>query len=363
MGQCVCRQVAFASITLTLAFSSFAQSNVTIDSKTQAEFDTALSWVSESHKYSNIPQFAFYYMQEAAKNENPLALAWLKNEARINSTGALISLGYYYGSKNDSANAVAHFKKAADLGGQDALSVMASIYSEGWYGTPKNEKLGCEWSKKSAEAGNYRDAVEYGFCVGLPVAGVVRDLDASCHWGEVGVNGMKLELERAELSAKNNKELRMGEWLGSIRYSAGRAYTVFATCITGNTKLRHRLHEAADLYRRSYDLGFRYAGYRYGEMLENGEGVAQDYDEAFRWYKKAADDGITSAQNKLGAKYAEGKGVGKNLVEAMKWFIIATANGHEDARDNRDKAEKLLSPTEVKKAQTLASEWMRKHKR
>jgi len=350
-------------IAFTVSFSAFSQGNHESNLEIQAEFDKALSWVNESQKLGNSSQISFYLMQEAAKNENPLALAWLKNEAHNHSIGALISLGYYYGAKKESANAIANFKKAADLGSQDALSVMASIYSEGWYGTAKNEKIGCEWSKKSAEAGNHRDAVEYSLCVGLPMIGITRDLDESCKWGEIGANGMTSELKSVQKFLKENKiDTLNNDWVTGVRTSTGRSYVLFALCLQENSKMKHRLHEAASLYKQAYELGNKYAGLLYGTMLENGRGVVQDYEEAFRWYKITAESGLPEAQNRLGAKYAEGKGVGKNLIEAMKWFIISSANGYDGAQDNRDKAEKMLSAIEVKRAQSLASEWMRKFK-
>ena len=44
-------------------------------------------------------------------------------------------------------------------------------------------------------------------------------------------------------------------------------------------------------------------------MYEDGQGVPQDYAQAFIWYSKAAYQANAEAQNALGAMYAKGRGV------------------------------------------------------
>jgi TPR repeat protein len=41
-----------------------------------------------------------------------------------------------------------------------------------------------------------------------------------------------------------------------------------------------------------------------------GNGVPQDYAQAFAWWRKAADKGNADAQNNLGWMYVRGRGVG-----------------------------------------------------
>ncbi len=332
-----------------------------IATQQQQEFDKALKLYQESSVRDSKFNFSMYRMQEAAKKENPLALDWLRSEASKSSKGALIALGYYYGAKDDGINAVAQFKRAAQLGSDDAMSVLASIYSEGWYGVAKDQKASCEWSKRSAEAGNYVDAVEYGLCVGQPVPGIKRDWNEACRWSEVGAKGYENNLASIrDWTSKNQKENAL--FIKQQEAAASRAYALLAICLHGNPDTKSRITEAAKWYKASADLGNNVAAFLYGDLLEQGRGVTQDYVEAVRWYRASAVDGYAEAQNRLGAKYAEGKGVQKNMVEAIKWFMIAAANGDEKAVENRDKAEKSLAPAEVKKAQSLAAEWMKKNK-
>lgn len=54
--------------------------------------------------------------------------------------------------------------------------------------------------------------------------------------------------------------------------------------------------------------------------------VAQDegdFTEAATWYKRAAIQGSGDAQQSLGEMYVRGEGVSQDFVEAYKWFNIA----------------------------------------
>ena len=64
-----------------------------------------------------------------------------------------------------------------------------------------------------------------------------------------------------------------------------------------------------------------------GKMYYAGDGVAQNYNEAFKWFQKAADNGIDDACAYLGKMYYEGTGVAQNYNEAFKWFQKAADNG------------------------------------
>ena len=63
------------------------------------------------------------------------------------------------------------------------------------------------------------------------------------------------------------------------------------------------------------------------KMYYEGTGVAQNYNEAFKWFQKAADKGIDDACAYLGKMYYEGTGVAQNYNEAFKCFQKAADNG------------------------------------
>ena len=54
-----------------------------------------------------------------------------------------------------------------------------------------------------------------------------------------------------------------------------------------------------------------------GLIYYMGQGISEDYAEAFKWFRKAADQGLAQAQNNLGIMYETGQGVPKDYKEAV----------------------------------------------
>lgn len=66
------------------------------------------------------------------------------------------------------------------------------------------------------------------------------------------------------------------------------------------------------------------AQYKLGKIYHEGEGVAQDYEQAFNWYSNAAKQGHTDAQYRLGLMYDKGEGVDQDYTLAAEWYIKST---------------------------------------
>jgi len=67
---------------------------------------------------------------------------------------------------------------------------------------------------------------------------------------------------------------------------------------------------------------------------KTGQGVQQDYEQAFSWFQKAALQGAAPAQLNLGQMYAEGKGVEANMDQAKLWLGKAAKQGDNRASYN-----------------------------
>jgi TPR repeat protein len=121
------------------------------------------------------------------------------------------------------------------------------------------------------------------------------------------------------------------------------------------------IKSAIEWLRNGMLAGNSYAAYDYAEQLEKGVGILRDPKGAVAAYNNAAALGLNLAQNRLGVIYAEGELVPKNMIEAYKWFLIATANGHEPAKDNRIRAESRLSRAEIRSAESSAKQWLKEN--
>jgi len=66
---------------------------------------------------------------------------------------------------------------------------------------------------------------------------------------------------------------------------------------------------------------------------ENGDGVKQDYDEAYKWYMKALEQGNSDAQMLIGYRYLNGsKTIQKDQVKGEKLIRSSAEQGNPDAQ-------------------------------
>ena len=86
-------------------------------------------------------------------------------------------------------------------------------------------------------------------------------------------------------------------------------------------------NEAFKWFQKAADNGIADACAYLGKMYYEGTGVTQNYNEAFKWYQKAADNGVTGVYTWLGGMYYNGQGVAQNYEEAFKWFQKSANNG------------------------------------
>ena len=97
-----------------------------------------------------------------------------------------------------------------------------------------------------------------------------------------------------------------------------------------------------------------------GGMYELGQGVPQDDKAAVKWYRLAAKQRYAYAQYRLGWMYGSGRGVPQDYVYAHMWFNLAAASGNEQAVKTRDYLAKDMTSAQIGKAQSLATECIRK---
>ena len=93
-----------------------------------------------------------------------------------------------------------------------------------------------------------------------------------------------------------------------------------------------------------------------GWLYEDGQGVTQDYEEAVKWYSLAAEQGDSMAQCNLGHLYADEQTGSQDFIKAHKWFNIAGTK-------ERETMEKLMNANQIAEAQKLAREWIKEHKK
>jgi len=66
------------------------------------------------------------------------------------------------------------------------------------------------------------------------------------------------------------------------------------------------------------------------------------------------------AQKNLGVMYVKGEGVPQNYVEAYKWWSLAAAQGDSGAAQNRDMVRDMMTPAQIAEGQKLSAAWKSK---
>jgi TPR repeat protein len=122
-----------------------------------------------------------------------------------------------------------------------------------------------------------------------------------------------------------------------------------------------QFEQAALLFRPLAEKGNSTAQDNLGQMYQQGEGVAQDYQEAVKWYRLSARLGNALGQYHLGQMYEQGKGVDQSYVRAHMWYNLAAGQNINVAKSNRDYLAQQMSPEQIAEAQALARECRTTH--
>eukprot|EP00469_Lotharella_globosa_P017602 CAMPEP_0167832546 /NCGR_PEP_ID=MMETSP0112_2-20121227/14423_1 /TAXON_ID=91324 /ORGANISM="Lotharella globosa, Strain CCCM811" /LENGTH=316 /DNA_ID=CAMNT_0007737659 /DNA_START=1 /DNA_END=951 /DNA_ORIENTATION=- len=88
------------------------------------------------------------------------------------------------------------------------------------------------------------------------------------------------------------------------------------------------------LYEKKAEDGVPLAQFYMGSCYHFGRGVAQSYDEAFKWYNRAALSDHVEAMCVLAYMHERGLGTPKLLVEAFEWYERAAKAGLARAQRN-----------------------------
>ena len=93
--------------------------------------------------------------------------------------------------------------------------------------------------------------------------------------------------------------------------------------------------EAFNLISLSAKQGNEYGQYALGMMYGSDEyGVEKNLEEAFKWCRKAAEQGCAEAQNAIGDMYYDGDVVKQDYAEAVSWYRKAVEQGDAEAQYN-----------------------------
>jgi len=127
------------------------------------------------------------------------------------------------------------------------------------------------------------------------------------------------------------------------------------------------LKQAADWYRKAAEKG-DIAGELHLAALyrDGGKGLPRDMAQAAAWYRKAAEQGDAGAQGTLGLLYSFGQGVAQDYAEAYYWLDLAAAvkgPRQEQYAASRQLMGAHITAEELEAVQDRATQWKAAHPR
>ena len=258
------------------------------------------------------------------------AVARNRKAAEQGNAYAQSNLGVMYengqGAPQDYATYVTWYIKAVEQGDADAQYNLGFMYENG-QGVPQDYATAVKWYTKAAEQGDAVAQFNLGFMYDNG-QGVPQDYATAVKWYTKAA-------EQGDADAQVN--------LG-VMYDYGKG-------------VPQDYNQAFNWYRKAAEQGNAYSQFNLGFMYYDGQGVRQDYKQGLNWYRKAAEQGNANAQFNLGLIYHDGYGVPQDHVQAHMWLSLAAASGNETAAGNRDKVADKMTPAQIEQAQRLAREW------
>lgn len=110
---------------------------------------------------------------------------------------------------------------------------------------------------------------------------------------------------------------------------------------------------AFKLFESAAKLGHASAQYQLAMAYANGHGVTRNPAAAVEWYEKAARQGLAIAQRSLGNAYLSGNGVPANKALAFAWYSILADQGNVLDVHRRDTIKKQLTDAEILESESL----------
>lgn len=182
------------------------------------------------------------------------------------------SFEYGWGVDQDSKQAYAWYKKAADQQQPASYNAIGNLYRMG-SGVPQDAKEALRWYQLGADAGDAQAMLNVGNCYYFGMA-VEKDLAKAVGW-----------------------------WQQSADNGNGYAMAQMGDCYYAGLGVQRDLDKAIEYLSQAANKNISSAQFRLGLMYYNGEGVQQDRTYSKLLMQKASDGGLREAQDFLNKNF------------------------------------------------------------
>jgi TPR repeat protein len=268
----------------------------------------------------------------------------------------------------DNSEAVKNYKKAAELGIEDAVSQLAWLHNFGPIEL-RNYKEAAKWYLKLVNKGDYFAEYQLGILY-EEGKGLVQDYKKAfdLYSSSSAKDSILADYRLAKLYkegngvAQNYKEairlyIKVSDQPNNY-YASAAEVNLSSLYLEGKgvpqiyKKGFEWVRKAAENH-PAYNTDLR-AYLVLAFLYEGGVGTTQNYKQAVIWSRKAALGGMVEAQFTLSKFYSNGVGVLQNNIYPHMWSNVAASLGSKEAQELRDIISKRMTTEDLSKAQELA---------
>jgi uncharacterized protein len=152
----------------------------------------------------------------------------------------------------------------------------------------------------------------------------------------------------------------------AAQIAVGESFAAAAAAQHNATLAGENYKQAADWYGKAATQGNLTGQLRLATLYrDGGKGFTRDMAQAAVWYRKAAEQGDVTAQGTLGVLYSFGQGVAQNYVEAYFWLDLAASTSgpnQEKYAANRQLVGTHITADELDAVQERVANWLAAHK-
>ncbi len=335
---------------LQIAKAEIPAQTVTLESKVEQQLetipadsvDTLISRAVAGNPDAQLQLGKSYYQGDDVARDPAQAFLWYRRAALQDNMEAQYNLGNMYlmgeGTAQSDLEARNWYEKAARQGHEAArhnLENLKQVVAE----KPASNEVDRSAEQSIATTPEKED--EKGGVFGF-VGGLFKSDDEN-EIAEATTSNTQAAVSTPETASPKPITISIP---GQSDYERGLAYT-YGEGVPQNYNNAFKLFESAAR------LGHASAQYQLALAYTNGYGVAKNPPTAVEWYEKAARQGLPIAQRSLGNVYLNGDGVQPNKPLAFAWYSLLADQGNVLDIHRRDTLKKQLTDAEIRESENL----------
>jgi uncharacterized protein len=324
----------------------------------------------------------------ASKRLSPAEISQLQTKAQADDSTAQLNLGKAYedgnGVPRSDNQALKWYRAAAEQGNATAQNEVGLMFRLGG-GVEQDKVEAVRWYRKAAKQENPNALFNLGAAY-YNGDGVDSNITAALAWFLLAEKfGSQPGADATERTKKEARTVQSDayEQIGDM-YEKGDDLPQNSTeavnwyrkaAETGGAHVQMKLAslllqgqsatsnyaEAQRLCEKAASLHFSPGAYCLGQLYEQGLGVERDVSKAAKWFREAADLGLAVAAFRVGEMYWKGEGIQQDRISAYEFIYLASTSNVPEAKQEKERLEKELTPKEREKGKAKAVEWTHRH--